>query len=67
MRGRRNGKYVAALALIKGSPGQVVTPLWLMGRCQLDRKQADHVLEAASGRGIVGRISRGLYAVPEVA
>lgn len=63
MRGRRNGKYVAAVQVIQASPGLVITPAWLMERCQLDRKQADHVLEAAEDQGLVERVARGLYAV----
>ncbi len=63
MRGRRNGKYVAAAKVIQANPGQVITPLWLMEACQLDRKQADHVLEAAEHQGLVGRVARGLYSV----
>lgn len=62
MRGRRNGKYVAAVQVIQANPGRVITPAWLMGQCSLDRKQADHVLEAAVGQGVAERISRGLYA-----
>lgn len=66
MRGQRNGKYVAALKVIQAqTPGQVITPVWLMEACQLDRKQADHVLEAAEEQGIVLRVARGLYAIAE--
>ena len=46
-------------------PGQVITPVWLMEACQLDRKQADHVLEGAEEQRIVSRVARGLYAVAE--
>jgi hypothetical protein len=57
---------VAAVAVIRAQPtGQVITPAWLMEACQLDRKQADHVLEAAEESAVLTRVARGLYAVAE--